>query len=338
VTLFCCLGDIKIACQNLPKGDARPAAAVEARQLTLTKPPGSLGRLEELTVWLGRWQAHDIPRLNRVEVLVFAGNHGVVAQGVSPYPPEVTAQMVANFNRGGAAINQLAINGGASLQIIPFELDAPTCDITEFAALDELDFTTSVSTGFKIVKPGTDLLALGEMGIGNTTSAAALTAALFGGGGVRWAGRETGLDDAGLLRKQKVVNSALLRHGTALVHPLYAAMALGDRKLAAIFGAMLAARWQNVPVLLDGFVCTAAAAPLVRLEEGGLNHVRPAGVSAETGHRLLLESLELSPLLDFGMRLGEGSGATQTIPVLRAAVACHHGMSPFAQAGVQNRE
>jgi nicotinate-nucleotide--dimethylbenzimidazole phosphoribosyltransferase len=338
VTLFCCLGDIKIACQNLPKGDARAAAAVEARQLTLTKPPGSLGRLEELTVWLGRWQARDVPRLNRVEVLVFAGNHGVVSQGVSPYPPEVTAQMVANFNRGGAAINQLAINGGASLQIIPLQLDAPTRDITEFTAMDELDFTTSVSTGFKVVKPGTDLLALGEMGIGNTTSAAALAAALFGGGGVRWAGRGTGLDDAGLLRKQKVVNSALLRHGTALVDPLYAAMALGGRELAAIFGAVLAARWQNVPVLLDGFVCTAAAAPLARLEEGGLNHVRAAHVSAEAGHRLLLESLELSPLLDFGMRLGEGSGAALTIPILRAAVACHHGMSTFAQAGVQNRK
>jgi nicotinate-nucleotide--dimethylbenzimidazole phosphoribosyltransferase len=338
VILFCCLDDIRIACQNLPNGDARAAAAVEARQLTLTKPPGSLGRLEELAVWLGRWQARDVPRLDRVEVLVFAGNHGVVARGVSPYPSAVTSQMVANFSRGGAAINQLAINARASLRVVPIELGDPTRDMTEFAAMDESAFTTAVSTGFNAVSPGTDLLALGEMGIGNTTSAAALAAALFGGGGVRWAGRGTGLDDAGLLRKQRVVNTALLRHGLALIDPLYAAMALGGRELAAILGAVLSARWKNVPVLLDGFVCTAAAAPLARLAVGGLNHVRAAHVSAESGHRLLLETLGMSPLLDLGMRLGEGSGAALAIPILRAAIACHRDMSTFTQAGVHNRE
>jgi nicotinate-nucleotide--dimethylbenzimidazole phosphoribosyltransferase len=334
---FRCLDDIRIACRNLPKGDARAAAAVEARQLTLTKPPGSLGRLEELAIWLGRWQARDVPRLDRVEVLVFAGNHGVVARGVSPYPSAVTAQMVANFNRGGAAINQLAINAGASLRILPIELGTPTRDMTECTAMDEPAFTAAVSTGFNAVKPGTDLLALGEMGIGNTTSAAALAAALFGGGGVRWAGRGTGLDDAGLLRKQQVVNTALSRHGTALIDPLYAAMALGGRELAAILGAVVSARWKNVPVLLDGFVATAAAAPLARLVEDGLNHVGAAHVSAETGHRLLLEALRMPPLLDLGMRLGEASGAAVAIPILRAAVACHRGMSTFTQAGVHNR-
>ena len=334
MTRFTILEDIRAACRNLPEGDRNAGAAVQARQLSLTKPPGSLGRLEELTVWLACWQARDMPRLDHVEVLVFAGNHGVAARGVSAYPSDVTAQMVANFERGGAAINQLAAHAGATLRVIALELDAATRDMTEAAAMDEAAFAAAVSVGYAAVTPGTDLLALGEMGIGNTTAAAALVAALFGGDGERWAGRGTGVDDAGLARKQAVVNAALARHRAMLSDPLHAAMALGGRELAAILGAVLAARQNHIPVLLDGFVCTAAASPLARLVTGGLDHAHAAHVSAEAGHRRLLEALGLTPLLDFGMRLGEASGAALAIPILRAALACLRGMATFAEAGV----
>jgi nicotinate-nucleotide--dimethylbenzimidazole phosphoribosyltransferase len=333
-------GDIdalRAACLNLPSGSDGAAAAVRARQETLTKPPGSLGRLEDLAAWLARWQGRPVPRLDRVEVLVFAGNHGVTCQGVSPYPAAVTAQMVANFSGGGAAINQLATVAGAALRVVPLDLDTPTQDFTTAPAMDEADFLGAVSTGYDAVSPEADLLCLGEMGIGNTTAAAALAAALFGGNGSVWAGRGTGIDDEGLARKCRVIDAGLARHAAWTRDPLRAAMALGGRELAAILGATLAARQCRIPVLLDGFVCTAAAAPLARLTPGGLDHTMLAHLSAEAGHRALAEVLALKPLLDFGMRLGEGSAAALAVPLLRAAVACHAGMATFAEAAVDNR-
>lgn len=337
MTHFATLDALRRACRDLPAGDPVAADAVRARQLQLTKPPGSLGRLEELAAWLAQWQARATPALDRVEILVFAGNHGVTARGVSPYPASVTAQMVANFERGGAAINQLAQIAGATLRVIPLELEQPTQDITAAPAMSEAEFLDAVSSGYDAVSPGTDLLAPGEMGIGNTTAAAALAAGLFGGGGLRWAGRGTGLDDAGLDRKRDAVDAALARHAALLADPLVAAMALGGRELAAIFGAVLAARQRRVPVLLDGFVCTAAAAPLARLSPGGLDHCRLAHLSAESGHRVLAEALGLTPLLELGMRLGEASGAALAIQIVRAALACHLGMATFAEAGVADR-
>ena len=261
MSAFASLAEIRAVCRTLPEGNENATGAVRERQRNLTKPPGSLGRLEELAEWLARWQGRAVPRLDRVDILVFAGNHGVVARGVSPYLSDVTAQMVANFAAGGAAINQLARLVGARLHVIPLELQAPTRDFTLAAAMDEGEFVDAVAVGFGAVPKATDLLVLGEMGIGNTTSAAALAAALFGGGGERWAGRGTGVDDAGLARKQAAVNAGLARHAESLGDPLRAAMALGGRELAAILGAVLAARLNQVPVLLDGFVCTAAAAP-----------------------------------------------------------------------------
>ena len=324
--------------KGLPQGDEASARAVAARQARLTKPAGSLGMLEEGVAWLARWQGRAVPRLDQMEVVIFAGNHGVVAQGVSPFPAAVTAQMVANFAHGGAAINQLAHNAGARLRVIPLQLETPTQDFSTGAAMTPAEFLLAVSTGYDAVSDGTDLLALGEMGIGNTTAAAALAAALFGGGGERWAGRGTGIDDAGLVRKQAVIDTALKFHAAVAGDPLAAAMALGGRELAAILGAVLAARMLRVPVLLDGFVCTAAAAPLAVLQAGGLGHARIAHVSAEAGHRALAAALEQVPLLDLGMRLGEASGAAVAIPILRAALACHAGMATFAEAGVRNRD
>lgn len=334
---FASLAELVAACRDLPAGDAGAAAAMAGRDATLTKPAGSLGRLEETVAWLARWQGRNPPRLDRVDVVVFAGNHGVTAQGVSAYPAAVTAQMVANFTAGGAAINQLARIADARLRVLPLSLDQPTADFTAAPAMSEQEFLAAVETGFDAVAPEADLVCLGEMGIGNTTAAAALAAALFGGGGERWAGRGTGVDDAGLARKRAVIDRALVRHAARLADPLAAAATFGGRELAAILGSALAARRRRIPVLLDGFVCTAAAAPLIKLHPGALDHAMAAHVSAEAGHRLLLAELGLRPLLDLGMRLGEGSGAAVAVLLLRAALACHLGMATFAQAGVAEK-
>ncbi len=329
---------LRALCAAPPPGDEAAAAAVAVRQDALTKPPGSLGRLEHLVAWLARWQGRPMPALHRVQVLVFAGNHGVTARGVSPYPSAVTAQMVGNFAAGGAAISQLAALAGARLRVLPLELDQPTADLSAAPALDEASFLAAVRAGWDAVPPGCDLLCLGEMGIGNTTAAAALCAGLLGGGGADWAGRGTGADDAALERKRDAVDRALALHAPLLDDPLQAARALGGRELAAILGATLRARHAGTPVLLDGFVCTAAVAPLARLHPDGLAHAVLAHRSAEAAHARLAAALGLAPLLDLGMRLGECSGAALAVPILRAALACHAGMSTFAEAGVSDRD
>jgi nicotinate-nucleotide--dimethylbenzimidazole phosphoribosyltransferase len=331
---FNSLDDIRTFCRDLPAGDVHAAEAAALRQQNLTKPPGSLGRLEELAIWLARWQGDATPRLDRVTIVVFAGNHGIAGRGVSAYPPEVTAQMVANFAAGGAAINQIATLAGAELRVVPLELERPTRDFTVAAAMDTDEFLDSVDTGYRAVANDCDLLVVGEMGIANTTAAATLCAALLGGGASRWAGRGTGVDDDGLSRKRAAIEAALKLHERILGDALVVAAALGGRELAAISGAVLAARERGVPVLLDGFVATSAVLPLARLANGMLDHCRAGHVSAESGHRDLLRELALDPLLDLNMRLGEASGAAVAVLLLRAALACHNGMSTFAEAGV----
>ena len=337
MTDFASIADLRAACLDLPEPDAPADEAAAHRQSQLTKPPGSLGRLEELVAWLARWQRRSMPRLDRVDILVFAGNHGVTARGVSAYPADVTAQMVANFAAGGAAISQIARTACAKLRVTPLSLHRPTADFTTAPAMDESDFLQAVAAGYDAIAPDADLVCLGEMGIGNTTAAAALAAALFGGGGAHWAGRGTGIDDEQLARKRAVIDAGLARHAAVIGDPLRAAAALGGRELAAILGATVAARRQRIPVVLDGFVCTAAAAPLGRLRRDGLDHTVAGHVSAEAGHRALLKALGLVPLLDLSMRLGEGSGAAVAVLILRAALACHSGMATFAEAGVSER-
>jgi nicotinate-nucleotide--dimethylbenzimidazole phosphoribosyltransferase len=326
--------ELRAACTDLWPGDEAAAKAALARQDTLTKPRGSLGRLEEVAAWLARWQGRAMPELNKVQVVVFAGSHGVTAQGVSAFPAEVTHQMVANFAAGGAAINQLARVAGAKLSVVPLEVEKPTGDFTLETAMNEHDFLAAVSAGYASVDEDADLACFGEMGIGNTTTAAAMAAALFGGETAKWVGRGTGVDDAGLRRKVTAIEKGLALHKASLGDPLNVAAALGGRELAAIMGATLAARHKKVPVLLDGFVCTAAAAPLQKLDPAGLAHALAGHVSAEAGHRGLLAALGLAPLFDLGMRLGEGSGACLAINVVRSALACHTDMASFAEAGV----
>jgi nicotinate-nucleotide--dimethylbenzimidazole phosphoribosyltransferase len=322
---------------NLPAPDAAHIATARARQATLTKPPGALGRLEDLAVFLAGWADDGVPRAERMEILIFAGNHGVTRHGISPYPAAITAQMVANFASGGAAINGIARANRLGLRVIPLSLEHPTGDIMVEAALSEAETLAALQAGAAAVDPATDILMLGEMGIGNTTIAAALAAAAVGGRGADWAGPGTGLDAAGVEHKARVIDSALARHPKARRSAFDALGCLGGRELAAIAGAILAARHRRMPVLIDGFVVTAALAVLAAEACGITAHCIAGHVSAEPAHRRLLDHLGLAPLLDLGMRLGEGSGAALASAIVRAAVATHTGMATFAEASLAAR-
>ncbi len=334
---FATLAEFAALVRAAPDPDPAARAAAAAHGAGLTKPAGALGRLEDLVVWIAGWQGQAVPALSRPGILVFAGNHGVAARGVSAFPAAVTAQMVANFAAGGAAINQLAGAFGAELRVHPLDLDRPTGDFTEGAAMDPADCVAALRAGWAAVEPGLDLVIPGEMGIGNTTAAAALAAALWGGSAEAWVGRGTGVDDAGLARKAQVVAAGLACHRGALDDPLEALRRLGGREIAAIVGAIAAARARRIPVLLDGFIVCAAAGVLLRVHPGALAHCQAGHLSAEGAHGQLLDLLGLAPLLSLGMRLGEGSGGALALGVLRGALACHAGMASFAQAGVSPR-
>lgn len=329
---------IAAAVQSLPAGDSASVKAATRHDADLTKPAGALARLEDCVRHLAGWQRQAVPRLDAVAILIFAGNHGVTAKGVSAYPAEVTVQMVANFERGGAAINQLAKLHGAKLSVTPLDLDTPTEDFTTAPAMNESALLEAINRGAAAVPAEADLLILGEMGIGNTTAAAALAAALYGGDAASWVGPGTGVAGSALAAKIAAVDTALNLHGEAMRNdPLEALRRVGGRELAALFGAALTARLNRIPVLLDGFVVGAAAAVLAKLAADGLDHCLAGHVSAEPGHRRLLDTLKMQPLLDLGMRLGEGSGAAVALGVLKAATACHAGMATFSSAGVSNK-
>ncbi|HIF48323.1 MAG TPA: nicotinate-nucleotide--dimethylbenzimidazole phosphoribosyltransferase, partial [Cytophagales bacterium] len=264
-------------------------------------------------------------------------NHGIVARGVSAFPAEVTVQMVANFEAGGAAINQLCAAAGAELKVLALALERPTADFTVASALSWDDFLDALRQGMAQVNPNADLVCIGEMGIGNTTVAAAIAHALYHGDPEDWVGRGTGVDEAGLARKAKAIAAGRAFHGDALNDPLEIACRLGGRELAAMAGAALAARRARIPLLIDGYVAGAALSPFHAAAPGFLDHCWAAHVSAEDGHGRLLGKMGLSPLLDLGMRLGEASGAATAIPLLRAALATHAGMASFADAGVAGK-
>lgn len=329
------LADLRALLAMLPPPDEAARQAAAKRQAELIKPAGALGRLEQIALHLAAWQGRARPLAERVRVVVFAGSHGLTRHGVSAYPDSVNAQMLAGFKSGGAAICQLARAFGAELAAVDCGIDLPTADITMAPAMSEAEFLAAVHAGMAAVKGDEDLLLFGEMGIGNSTAAAALAAALFGGRGADWVGPGTGLDRAGLRRKAAVVDRALACHAAALVDPLEAARHLGGRELAALLGATLAARLGRIPVLLDGFIVTAAIAPLHCLAGAdALAHLLAAHRSDELGHARLLTALGLHPLLALDMRLGEGSGAALALGLVRAALACHNHMASFAEAGI----
>jgi len=330
------LNGFRAALLNLPAADAAARAKAEARNGQLTKPPGALGRLEDLAIWYAGWRGDAQPAIDRPQVIVFAANHGVAARGVSAFPADVTAQMVANFQAGGAAVNQLARAFGARMDVVALQLEAPTADFTVAAAMDEAAFCEALRAGWQAVDEASDLLIVGEMGIGNTTAAAAVAAGLFGGTGADWAGRGTGVDAGGLALKAAVVDEGLALHRAELGDALSVLRCLGGRELAAMAGAILRARVLRIPVILDGFICTAAAAALEKARPGALDHCVAGHVSAETAHGRMLAALGKAPLLSLGLRLGEGSGGTLAIGVLKGAIACHSGMATFAEAGVSD--
>ncbi|PTR07566.1 MULTISPECIES: nicotinate-nucleotide--dimethylbenzimidazole phosphoribosyltransferase [unclassified Novosphingobium] len=322
------------ALADLAMPDAAAAAAARARQDDLTKPPGSLGRLEDIAVFMAGWQGRERPVIARGRTAIFAGNHGFMVHGVSAFPTSVTAGMVANFAAGGAAINALAGVAGLELMVVPLDLDRPTADFTCAPAMTEAECLAALNAGAAVVTPDLDILTLGEMGIGNTTAAAALCARSLGGGAAEWAGPGTGLDAAGVARKVAVIARALAFHADAPHTPFETLRRLGGREIAAMAGAVLRARALRIPVVLDGFITCAALAPLAVVAPGIVDHCLAGHCSAEPGHVRLLARLGLVPLLNLGMRLGEGSGAAVAVGVIRAALAAHDQMATFAQAGV----
>ncbi|QNT77877.1 nicotinate-nucleotide--dimethylbenzimidazole phosphoribosyltransferase [Entomobacter blattae] len=355
-------------------GQDRLAAQIRLRLDALTKPPGSLGRLEELVVWLGLCQRRAMPTLQNCHTLIFAGNHGVTAQNVSPYPQQVTAEMVKNFHNGGAAINQLTQQVGNRLQVITLNALHPTRDFSQEPAMSEQQFLDCVATGYKSVPPEADLLCLGEMGIGNTTAAAALSCALFekpspsatgmasaqgSPSAVDWAAKDrtaegwtteewakknwatedwvgagTGLSLSQQRHKAKVIETALTNPANDFSTPFDAARIFGGFELAALLGATLAARNLHIPLIIDGFVCTAALAPLWCMAPSLLDHCQLGHLSAEKAHAKLAAQLNLTPLLHLGMRLGEGSGAVLSVNLIRAALSCYRGMKTFDEAHI----
>lgn len=333
-----CFDDIRTLVKVLPAANESAAAAARERESTLTKPAGALGRLEELCEWLCAWQGRHPPQAERPLLCLFAGNHGVAELGVSAYPAEVTVQMVRNFINEGAAINQLCREADMEMRVHEMALETPTRDFTREPALDEAQCMEALTYGMASVEAGMEILCLGEMGIANTTSSAALCAGLFGGKGKEWVGPGTGMAGKGLRLKARVVDAGLACHHGHLKDPLEALRRLGGHELAAITGAVLAARLLSVPVILDGFTCTAAAAVLHALVKGSLDHCQVGHVSAEPGHRRLLEKTGKNALLDLHMRLGEGTGAVLALGLVRSAIACHTGMASFAEADVSAKE
>ncbi|APE45454.1 nicotinate-nucleotide--dimethylbenzimidazole phosphoribosyltransferase [Sulfitobacter alexandrii] len=320
---------------DMPGMDRQAADDAASHNGQLTKPPASLGRLEELAIWYRGWRGGQRAEITAPQVIVFAGNHGVASRGVSAFPAEVTGQMVMNFQAGGAAVNQLARNAGAAMTVVPLDLDRPTADFTQEPALSEEDLCAALTAGWQAVDAAADLLVVGEMGIANTTSAAAIACALLGGDAADWTGRGTGVDDAALALKTEVVREGVARHG-GQGDGLETLRRLGGRELAGMAGAMARARSLRIPVILDGFICCAAALCLQKTEGGALDHAVAGHLSTENGHARLLEAMGKTPLLQLGLRLGEASGATLAIPVLKGALACHAGMATFAQAGVSD--
>jgi len=315
--------------------DETAAAAVAARAGAVLRPVGALQRLDELAIWLASWQRSSAPAVDRPSVLIFAGDHGVVADGVSAYPASVTAAMVEALEAGVATAAVMARRVGAALRVVDVGVGRPTGNIRTGPAMSESEFEQAISVGRSAV-PDTDppdVLLLGELGIGNTTAAAALSMALFGGEAGDWVGPGTGLDHEGMARKSQVVETAVRRVGE--VHPLGALRQLGGWEMAAAAGAAIEARHRSIPLLIDGFVITAALIALEVAQRGYLDHCWPAHVSAEPGHRRLLERLGRRPILDIEMRLGEGTGALAALPVLDLAARSVVEVATFDEWGLR---
>ena len=308
------------ALTNLREPDREARAGVRARAAEILRPAGALARLDELAAWVAGWQRTSHPSVDRPVAVVFAADHGVAADGVSAYPTEVTAAMLTAFRQGVSSINAMASVAHAKVLAVDCGVGRPTANLRHAPALDARRFAEAVELGREAVDElDTDLLIVGEMGIGNTTAAAAIVACLLGGPCDEWVGAGTGVDAEGRARKVAAVADAQRRVGV-LRHPLDALVEVGGAELVALAAAVAEARRRSIPVVLDGYVATAAVLPLALAAPGALDHCVAGHVSPERGHRRLLERLTLTPLLDLDMRLGEASGAMAAVPLI--AMAC----------------
>jgi nicotinate-nucleotide--dimethylbenzimidazole phosphoribosyltransferase len=308
------------ALSTMPAGDREAATTVRARAAEILRPAGALARLDEVAAWVAEWQLSPTPAVRKPAALIFASDHGVATAGISKYPADVTAAMLAAYRAGKSTINAFAAVAGATVEAIDVGVGRPTGDIRVESAMSPERFDEAVSAGRQAVEGlDADLLVLGEMGIGNTTAAAAVVAALAGGDSADWVGRGTGVDDDGLSRKRDAVRMAVERIA-GVVDPLEVLREVGGAEIVAMSAAIVAARHRRLPVMLDGYVVTASALPLARTRSDALDHCLVGHCSAEPGHRLLLQQLGMRPLLDLDMRLGEGSGAMAAVPLV--AMAC----------------
>ncbi len=319
---------------DLPEPDRRSTSAVAERARGVLRPAGALARLDDVACWLAAWQRSPEPVVARPAAVVFVADHGVVSEGVSAYPPEVTLSMLRALREGSATAAVMAESVGANLAVVDVGVGNPTGNLRREPALDADRFAESLEEGRKAIADlDTDLLVVGEMGIGNTTAAAAVCATLFGGSTDAWCGTGTGLDDAGLARKVAVVEDARQRAGPC-AEPLEVLRQVGGAELVAIAGAVVEARRRSIPVLLDGYVTTAAVAPLEAQAPGALDHCLAAHRSPEPGHGRLLEQLGKRPLLELDLRLGEGSGALAAVPLVRLAAASVTEVATFEEWGL----
>ena len=307
------------------------------RQKKLTKPNGSLGNLEDYAIWLAGWQHTRTPTIRNPLCLVFAANHGVANRGVSAYPQEVTEQMVKNFEAGGAAINQLCNLANVKLSVIPIELENPTKDFSRESAMTIAETELAMQIGFDSVPQDTDLLILGEMGISNTCAATAISCVLFNQTIKSWTGIGTGLSKDKLKKKISIISYGIELHGRNFNKVEQILSAFGGREMAAIAGAVVAARLRGVPVLLDGFVSTASAASLIIFKRNILDHCLISHLSTEPGHRGIIKKLKKDPILDLNLRLGEASGGVIASMILKSAVVTHNGMSTFSEANISQK-
>jgi nicotinate-nucleotide--dimethylbenzimidazole phosphoribosyltransferase len=318
--------DFRALLVQMPEADEVQAAIVRDQFRRMQKPRGSLGRLEDVAAWLAAWSGRP-PAVTRPLVALFAGNHGVARHGVSPRSMDETATAVELCAAGGAAINQLCIAYDLGLKVFDLALHLPTDDITATAALDERGCAATMAFGMEATAGGSDLLCIGDLGVANSTVAAAIFAALFGGSGADWVVPGSGADAEIMRRKAEAVDRALAFHGKALGDPLEALRRVGGREFAAIAGAILAARMQRVPVILDGYATLAAAAVLHAANPSALAHCLAGPAASSPAHKAALEQLGLKPLLDIGLSHGEGTGAALAAGVVKAAAQLRSGMA-----------
>lgn len=341
---------------SIPPFDETAAEAARQRQNRLTKPTGALGRLESLSIQLAGITARPRPRFQNKAVILMAADHGVAGEGVSAYPPEVTAQMVLNFQRGGAAINVLARQAGAQVSVVDIgvnydfqnmpgiwhrKIARGTANLRRQPAMTCAQAEQAIQTGLEVaeehIRQGVDLIATGEMGIGNTTPAAAITAVMTGQPVEAVTGRGTGLDEAGLARKIEVIRAAIALHQPDPADALDVLAKIGGLEIGGLAGVMLAAAARRVPVVVDGFISGAAALIAAGLKPEIKPYLIASHLSQEIGHRAVWEALGLRPLLDLDLRLGEGSGAVLAFHLIEAAARILDEMATFDEAGVSDR-